>query len=150
MAMTGIVSTTVSLASTTLSATGLCAVLDLAYTLSLSEFIHTFHETILKDNSLYMVKYTVGIAAMALFPMQSVFAKTILVIHTIYIAVQIHGTYVILNYLFFLVVFSRVDTLRIFMHVCIFALTSLAYEMIELEKEIEKAKTMTYPCFYAK
>ena len=116
------------------------AVLDLVYTLSLLEFVHTFHEIILNDESTHMVKYAVGIAAITVFPVQTLFVETFLVIFVVYIAIQLSSVFFLLNYMFLLVAFSLFEYMRIFMYVCFFALTSIAYEMVDLDTAIKEAK----------
>ena len=147
MALAGIVSTLATLGTLSLPLATpwsppplVAAVLDLVYTLSLLEFVHTFHELILNDKSTHVVKYAVGIAAVAVFPVQTLFVETFLMIFAVYIAIQLSSVFFLLNYIVLLVVFSLVDSLRVFVYVCFFALTSIAYEMVDLDTAIKAAK----------
>lgn len=147
MATAGMVSTLATLGTCSLHLAApwsvpplVATVLDMVYTLSLLEFVHTFHEIMLNDKCTHVVKYAVGISAIAMVPVQTVFVETFLVIFAVYIATQLSSVFLLLNYIFLLVVFSLFDSLHIFMYVCFFALTSMSYEMVELDKAIRDAK----------
>lgn len=147
MAIAGMVSTLATLATLSLPLATpwsppplATAVLDLVYTLSLLEFVHTFHEIVLNSKSTHIVKYAVGIAAIAVFPVQTLFVETFLAIFAVYIAIQLSSVFFLLNYLILLITFSLFDYMRIFMYVCLFALTSIAYEMVDLDTAIKEAK----------
>lgn len=147
MALAGMVSTLATLGTLSLPLATpwsppplVSAVLDLVYTLSLLEFVHTFHENILNDESTHMVKYAVGIVAIAAFPVQTLFVETFLMIFAVYIAIQLSSVFFLLNYIFLLLVFSLFDSLRVFVYVCFFALTTIAYEMVNLDTTIKAEK----------
>ena len=117
-------------------------ILDLVYALGLLQFVHTLHGVLLNDTKTktHMVKYVVATIAIVVYPEQTLFVETFLVVFATYIALQLSRAFILLNYLLLLVEFSCFESTKVFTHICIFSLVAIGYEMVELDAAIKDAK----------
>jgi hypothetical protein len=144
MAIAGGLSTLASLGTFALcqpSPSLLPSFLVVIHKLSLTEFVYTFHSLVVDDiGRLWAIKYLIGASLVVWYPATALLPDMLLTSYAVYIAFQLSSVPFVLNYLFFLVLFSNVAGLHVFSHVCMFVLTALAYEFVEVDFFIRESK----------
>ena len=112
--------------------------------LSLAEFVYNFHSLVVDDTGfrVWAIRFLIGTSVVVWYPATALLPDILLTIYAVYIAFQLSSVPVVLSYLFFLVVFSNVASLHVFSYVCVFALTALAYEFVEVDFFIRESKRL--------
>ena len=112
--------------------------------LSLAEFVCTFHSLVVDDIGfrVWAIRFLIGTSAVVWYPATSLLTDVLLTSYAVYIAFHLSSVPVVLSYLCFLVVFSNVASLHVFSYVCVFALTALAYEFVEVDFFIRESKRL--------
>lgn len=143
MAIVGGLSTLASLGTLALSYPSPSFLVTL-HKLSLLEFVYNFHSLVVDDIGfrVWAIRFLIWTSVVVRYPATILLPDILLTSYAVYIAFQLSSVPVVLTYLFTLVVFSNVASLHVFSYVCVFALTALAYEFVEVDFFIRESKRL--------
>ncbi len=141
MAIAGSLSTLATLGTFALCQKPLPSFLVAIHKLSLAEFVYTFHSIVVHDiGRCWAIRFLIWTSLIVWYPATALLPDILLTSYAVYIAFQLSSVSVVLSYLFSLVVFSNVASLHVFSYVCVFVLTALAYEFVDVDTFIRESK----------